>query len=157
MYQTSLLLILAVKIDHLWGRKMLFLQWPSLATKWEKLTKKKFGMISFKSNYEYILYVNSYEGKFVIRVKWFDKIDPKCPTQCAKDCGLCKSTCSALVRAIQVFTPVQAVFLKIVPYFFISIGEELSQPTKHANKIIVSIFWLWRPQSLTHTVVYTSI
>jgi len=31
-------------------------------------------------------------------------------------------------------------FLKIVPYFFISTGEESSRPTKHAIKIIILIF-----------------
>ncbi len=54
-----------------------------------------------------------------------------------------------------VFTPRASPsrFLKILPSFFlISTGEELSRATKHANKIIISIFWLWRPQSLTHTV-----
>ncbi len=35
-------------------------------------------------------------------------------------------------------------------FFLIFIGEEYSQATKHANKIILLI-WLWRPQSLTHT------
>ncbi len=40
-------------------------------------------------------------------------------------------------------------------FFWISTGEESSQPTKRANKIIKSIFWLWRPHSLTHRVVHT--
>jgi len=30
-------------------------------------------------------------------------------------------------------------FLKIVPYFFISMGEESGQPTKNANKMIILI------------------
>jgi len=36
--------------------------------------------------------------------------------------------------------------------FFISTDEESSQPTEYATKIIISISWLRRPQSLTHTV-----
>jgi len=39
-----------------------------------------------------------------------------------------------------------AAFLKIVHYFFlISMGEELSHPTKYANKIIISIFLSHNP------------
>ncbi len=34
----------------------------------------------------------------------------------------------------------------------ISMGEESSQPTNNANKINISIFWLWKSQFLTHTV-----
>ncbi len=30
--------------------------------------------------------------------------------------------------------------------------KRLDRPAKHANKILVSLFWLWRPQSLTRTV-----
>ncbi len=46
----------------------------------------------------------------------------------------------------------QVVFKDRALSFKIYMGEELSQPTKHAIKIIISIFWLWRLQSLTHMV-----
>ncbi len=61
-------------------------------------------------------------------------------------------------KMLKVFTPAQAVFFKMMPYFFkscpiflndalffkICIGEELSQPTKHANKIIMSVFLIMK-------------
>ncbi len=37
-------------------------------------------------------------------------------------------------------------------FFLISTSEESSQTTKHANKSITFIFWLWRPQFLAHTI-----
>ncbi len=36
-------------------------------------------------------------------------------------------------------------------------GEELSQPTKHANTIIILTFWLCRPQSFKHTVYSSEV
>jgi len=36
--------------------------------------------------------------------------------------------------------------------FSIYTVEESSQPTKHANKIFVSLFLRWRPRSLTHSM-----
>ncbi len=43
---------------------------------------------------------------------------------------------------ILAFMPAQSVFLKIVPLYFFNfyVGEESSQPTKHANKTIIMIF-----------------
>jgi len=48
----------------------------------------------------------------------------------------------------------QAVFLKMMPYFFkISAGEELSQPIKRANEIIISIFFIMKATILdTHDI-----
>jgi len=52
---------------------------------------------------------------------------------------------------MSVCTPVQAVFLKIAPYFFFNFfGEESSQPIEHPNKIIISIFLIMK--ALTRTL-----
>ncbi len=61
------------------------------------------------------------------------------PTQCAKDCGpyvrhlsicICVLTCSS------------SCILTVVPYFFeISTFEDSSQPTKHVDTILKSIFF----------------
>ncbi len=37
-------------------------------------------------------------------------------------------------------------------FLLIYMVEELTQPTKHANKFWFQYFWLWGPQSLTHKV-----
>jgi len=59
---------------------------------------------------------------------------------------------------MQVLTPAQEGFQWLcLNFFLISTGKESSQPTKHANKIIVLIFWLWRPQSLKHSIHYIHI
>jgi len=58
-----------------------------------------------------------------------------------------RAIASALTRAKLVFTSASinpSSLLKIVALFFsISTGEESSQPTKYANKIITSIFLVY--------------
>jgi len=71
-------------------------------------------------------------------------------SKCAKDCGPHKRRCIGLCLG-HAFIHASPSRLCLI-FFWISTGEELSQPTKHANKIIILIFWLWRPQSLTHAV-----
>lgn len=79
-------------------------------------------------------------------------------TLCAKDCCTRKSTCvcdcayaykgHAWGHAAGIHTNLS----KIVPYFWIYTCEELIQAANLANKIIKSICWLWRPQTVAHTV-----
>jgi len=60
-------------------------------------------------------------------------------------------TCMGIIHA-NPSTSWSSFLLEIVPSFFkISMGEEWSQPTKHANKIIISIFFIMKSTILdTH-------
>jgi len=65
-------------------------------------------------------------------------------------CAIAHVLMRAMYGAMAVFTQPKQVF-KDCALIFLNCNW-LSQPTKHTNKIIISIFWLWRPQSLAHTV-----
>jgi len=71
-------------------------------------------------------------------------------TQCAKDCGPFKHTCMHTCICMSLYTPAlagihvsQSILNKpkvFFQFFLNSMCEESSQPTKHANKIIIPIF-----------------
>jgi len=88
-------------------------------------------------------------GHLFILFAWTRLVVDGPDTQCAKDCGPRKRTGNR--TRMTVFTPApadQAVFKDRALFFLISTGEESSQPTKHANKIIISIFLIMRPTIL---------
>jgi hypothetical protein len=60
-------------------------------------------------------------------------------TKCAKDCGPHNHACKNGRSSLCCFYAAQEVF-KDGALIFFSTGEELSQPNKLANKIIISIF-----------------